>query len=95
VSDQTRLDSDQRLIKSYVWHREQCYFVSTINRESSAALAYGARYAKTMVWLFDWEKSTRGELIHQAGDAENRVLAHLLICEKLHDKGIRGLIDEI
>ncbi len=29
--------ADEPKLKSYVWHDEKCYFVSTIERDSSAA----------------------------------------------------------
>jgi hypothetical protein len=86
---------EDRLAKSYIWHGQQCYFVSTINRESSAALAYGARYSETLVFAFDWEKRERTDLLHQADGAESSIHTHLDICKKLHEQGIRGLINEI
>lgn len=83
--------SDTKLIKSYVWHGEQCYFVSTINRESSAALAYGARYAETMVWLFDWSKNQRTDLVHQGEGPEHSIQTHFSICRKLYEHGLKGV----
>ena len=46
--------SDDRIIKTYVWHGDKCFFVSTINRESSAAILPALRYNETMVWEYNW-----------------------------------------
>jgi hypothetical protein len=90
----SQLPSDTRVIKTYVWHGKQCYFVSTINRESSAALAYGHRYAETMVFLFDWDKNEKTDIVHQDDDSEHSIRKHLSICQALHEKGLRGLRDD-
>lgn len=86
--------SEERVIKSYVWYGVQCFFVSTINRESSAALAYGARYSETLVWLFDWERNQRGEQIHQDSGPEHSIETHMSVCKMLHGGGIRGLVHD-
>ena len=59
---------NKRLIKSYVWHEGKCFFVSTIERDSSCM--YPSRFVEVMVWVFDWDTDKRGELIHQS--EENR-----------------------
>lgn len=89
-----QLPSDTRLAKSYIWYGKQCFFVSTIDRESSAALAYGARYAETMIWIFDWDKNERGELIHQGEDSEGCIDLHMAVCSQLHRHGIRGIVKD-
>ncbi|MES2530460.1 MAG: hypothetical protein V4636_05455 [Pseudomonadota bacterium] len=50
--------SDSRDIKTYVWHGEQCYFVSTITRDSSCEA--GHRFSETIVWEYDWATGKRG-----------------------------------
>ena len=62
--------SDDRVIKSYVWHGEKCFFVSTIERGRSAAMAYGARYNETLVWEYDWAKQEREGLLYQEEEKE-------------------------
>lgn len=42
---------NERVAYTVVEHGGKRYAVSTINRESSAAAAYGATYAETMVFL--------------------------------------------
>ncbi len=82
------------LIQSYVWHEDQCYSVSTIDRDSSAAAAPG-RYAETMVWEFDWEKRERGALVKQGDGPESRIGVHLAICVELFENGLKGLQDDV
>lgn len=74
-------------MKSYVWHGEDCFFVSTINRDSSAP--YGTRYAETLVWLFDWERQERlpGLLLQGDSSHEGGITGHIATCEKLHKYG--------
>lgn len=77
----------KKLIQSYVWHGDKCFFVSTIDRESSAALAYGGMYAETMVWAYDYAKGERGNFKGQAEGVEGSIRTHLMMCERLHKIG--------
>jgi hypothetical protein len=78
---------DERVIKSYVWHGDDCYFVSTINRDSSSI--HGGRYAETLVWAFDWAKNERisGTMQHGECASEGSIHGHLITCGRLHDTG--------
>lgn len=78
--------SDNRVIKSYVWHADRCFFVSTIERDSSALAAPG-RYNETIVWSYDWEKRERGEMLYQLEDSRHSIEVHLRTCRTLHDHG--------
>jgi hypothetical protein len=80
-TSEERTQPNTHVIQSHVWHGDHCYFVSTIDRESSAALAYGARYWETLVWR--WEGGERTDLLHQA---EGR-RAHFNICQQLIEHG--------
>lgn len=85
--------SDDRIIKTYVWHAGICYFVSTITRDSSAALG-PERFNETMVWLFDWEKRERGDrIVHQAEDRAGSILRHLAIVSLIHESGPRAFAE--
>lgn len=77
--------NDTRSIKTYVWHGEQCYFVSTIDRDSSAL--GGPRYAETIVWPFDWNTSERGMMISQTSDREGSVREHFRQAAAIHANG--------
>ena len=78
--------NDERVIKSFVWHERRCFFVSTIERDSSAMLG-PERYYETMVWEFDWEKNERGDLIAQEGCPRGFLKEHFHVCERLHETG--------
>ena len=76
------------LIQSYVWHDGKCFFVSTINRESSAMYAAGSRYAETMVWECDAITHERkNPFIGQDEALEDDITMHLKMCLKLHLHG--------
>jgi hypothetical protein len=77
----------QTLIQSYVWYGDACFFVSTINRESSAALAQGAVYAETMVWRYDYVERERGEFLGQAEGANGSIRMHLDVCRCIYESG--------
>lgn len=80
--------SDSRVIKTYVWHGDDCYFVSTIDRNSSSAIAPDMRYAETMVWRFDWTNNERiSGILHSESDSEGCIRTHLSVVERLHRTG--------
>ena len=54
-----------------------CFFISTINRESSSPFAYGSTYAETYVWEYNYETSTRGGLVGQYEDCAGSIHGHL------------------
>jgi hypothetical protein len=81
VSDYTRV------MKSYVWHEGQCYFVSTINRESSALLAPDLVYAETMVWKVNFDSGIREAIVHQAEGPRGSIAEHIAICQRLRATG--------
>lgn len=79
--------SDQRQIKSCVWHGLKCYFVSTILRESSAC-GGPTHYNETMVWPYDWEKAERGaNFIFQDGTEAGSIGLHNRVCERIYHTG--------
>lgn len=82
--------SDERIIKTYVWHGEKCFFVSTIERDSSADEG-PRRYNETLVWEYDWEKGERGKMIDQLGDHKGSISVHQKAVEMLHETGEASL----
>lgn len=87
--------SNEVIIQSYVWHKGDCFFVSTINRASSAAMAYGRIYAETVVWVFDSEERKCGEFFGPVGeDGKGGTLVHFNICKKFMEFG-RDAIEEL
>jgi len=69
---------DMPVWKSYVWHKNKVFFVSTIERTFGI---YGGsiRGQETIVWDYNWEKAERGELLHQDGN----ICDHQKICRSL------------
>ena len=78
---------DKTLAQTYVWHGEALFFVSTINRDSSAIAAGPHRFSETIVWECDPRTRERGALIAQDGALENSIFAHQKIVEHLHRTG--------
>lgn len=76
---------DKRVIKTYVWHEEKCFFVSTITRPSSAG--EGFPYNETMAWAYDWNTNERGEWIYQDGAPKGSIALHQAVVEALHKTG--------
>jgi len=73
------------LIKSYVWHGNKCFVVSTIDRACSALESYGGVYAETIAWeLLGGEK---GPQICQYEAASGSISKHQWVVECLHRGG--------
>ncbi len=75
------------IIKSYVFHKDKCFFVSTISRESSAEALYGAKYHETLVWDYDYEKGEIKDIIHTGEASLGSISNHLKICEGFYKNG--------
>lgn len=78
--------NDESLIKSYVWHGDKCFFVSTIDRDSSSQLGPD-RFAETIVWELDWKTAQRGDMLYQDGTGRGSINVHLAVCKLIHDTG--------
>lgn len=76
--------NDQKLIKSYVWFGDECFYVSTINRDSSA-MTGPRRFAETIVWK--WAKNEREEMVYMDEGAEDSIRTHLDLCLRIHLTG--------
>ena len=70
------------IANTYVYHNEEGFNVSTIDRESSAELAYGSRYAETIVW----DISRKG-ILHMDSGLSESIITHNEITEKIHRLG--------
>lgn len=69
---------DKPIWKSFVFFNDKCFFVSTIERTYDL---YGgsSRGLETIVWEYNWDKSERGEMLHQSGG----VVDHQEICRSI------------
>jgi hypothetical protein len=81
-----------KLIKSYVWSNDKCFFVSSINRPDT--LSYTGVYAETMIWEYDYYNNERGELVGQVSDVKNSLNAHFAVCEELQKNGFLKECDD-
>ena len=54
--------------KSYIFFRDKCFFVSTIERDYDT-YAGRSRGQETLVWAYDWEKRERvgDRILYQGG----------------------------
>lgn len=77
--------SDEPLIQSYVWFKDKCFYVSTIDRDCSSM--QGGRYAETIVWEWDWETRTRGDHVEQGYGICGSIYRHIEFCKLLHTFG--------
>lgn len=63
--------NSKRLFKSYIWVDGECFFVSTIERDSSAAaVSPPLRFCETLVWEFDWDNNKKGKLLAEAAEGQ-------------------------
>ena len=78
--------NNDRVIKTYVWHKDQCFFVSTIERDSSA-FGDTSRFNETIVWECDWATGKRGEILYTHGSGRGSIDRHLQICKEFYKNG--------
>lgn len=84
---------DERKLKTYVWHGDKCYFVSTIMRDSSAELCPG-RCAETLTWEYDWQTRQCGDWVDQDGSGfADPFTQHMQIVEDFYRYGKRKTDD--
>lgn len=76
-----------KVIQSYVFRDDGAFFVSTMNRESSAPEAVGFGYAETIAWRWDPQTRDRGEMIGMDSCAAGSITTHQRRCRELHDTG--------
>ena len=78
--------TNKRILKSYVWHGADCFFVSTIERDSSADVTPAPRYFETIAWLYDWDDKARIRLVGMDGSGP-AFSQHFAMCRQLYDTG--------
>ena len=77
-----------QLAKSFISTNDKHYFVSTINRESSAALAYGHVYAETIAWEWNPETETRGKIVWQDEAYRDSLVGHNRVVDFINSGGL-------
>lgn len=74
-------EPNKPLWKSYVWYEDKCYFVSTIERTYDSYEG-SHRGQETIVWEYDWDTATRGNMLLQAGHVgDHQTICRCLIAE--------------
>lgn len=76
-----------KLIQSYVYYKDKVFFVSTINRQSSAIMSYGGEYAETIAFEWDNIHKTCTTIVGQDEDRAGSLATHLKVCDTLHSQG--------
>jgi hypothetical protein len=79
--------NDKRILKTYVWHDDECFFVSTSERDSSASVSPPPRFFETFAWKYDWTNQVRGEQVASAGSGP-AWKQHAEVCEQLFRHGV-------
>jgi hypothetical protein len=63
------MQNDETRFKTYVWHGDECFFVSTIERDSSAMMDPPPRFHETLVWAYDYRLGVRlGDVLYYEGN---------------------------
>lgn len=75
------------IITSYVFFEDKCFYVSTIERDTSAVAAYGMHYNETIVWEFDVVKHMMGKMLYQDEDMRGSIRVHQKMCKELYETG--------
>jgi len=74
-----------KIAQTYVQHEGQWFFVSTINRESSAMEA-PIEFAETIVWELNAD-GTKGAQMAQSEDCKDCIGTHLNLVDLFHTRG--------
>lgn len=77
-----------QIAKSFISCNGKHYFISTINRASSAVLAYGDLYAETIAWEWNPETEFRGDIVMQDSASENSLVGHNRTVDFINSGGL-------
>lgn len=81
-------NENKTIAQTYVWHRDNAFFVSTMNRASSAAAMCGQEFAETLVWEWHPDVGERGRLIGSDNGGKSSIHAHQKMVQRLYDTGL-------
>ena len=80
------MTSDERKLKSFIFRGDDCFYVSTIERDSSAAVSPPPRFFETIAWDYEWELQARGGQVAITGYGP-AFEQHSKVCEQLFRNG--------
>lgn len=84
-----------KIAQTHIYRDDGVYFVSTINRQSSSALAPDMWYAETMAWgpastnhlgIVGWPDG-RGPMVFQDSAGDGHFGGHVRVCQMIHQYG--------
>lgn len=75
------------LEKTYIYREGKRWLVSTINRQSSAVLAYGRRYAETIVFEITGDGPDDLRIVTQTEAPEGSYYGHDMMVQRLRQTG--------
>lgn len=78
---------NNKIAQTYVWHGDQAFFVSTIDRLFGIPADPTGQYAETMVWEWDAATRTRGEMVGQDEDFQGSIRTHCIVVNNLRKYG--------
>lgn len=79
--------NNESICKTYIKHQDQWYFVSTIERDSSAPVNPAPRYLETIVWEYEYETGRRGKLLGIFNSENRRLDMHEFLVAELFKTG--------
>lgn len=82
------------LANTTVWYGLTAFNVSTINRESSAVMAYGSTYAETIAWTINPETKRRDKIIGQGESCTDSLHENIRAVKCLAETGRYQITEE-
>lgn len=84
-----------KVAQSYIFNEDRLFFVSTVNRQSSAMITNPPWYSETFVWELDSNNPTdTGNLVHESSSCLNDITNHFNICMQFFKNGEANKEDE-
>ena len=81
-------EDDKTMVQTYVYHGDKAFFVSTIERDSSACVeAPPPRFSETIVWSWDPKTRERGDIIFMDGGSRYSIREHQECVERIFRTG--------
>jgi hypothetical protein len=85
-----------KVAQSYIYYEDKLFYISTINRQSSAMITDPPWYTETFVWELDPNNPTNvGDLVHESSsNFMNDITSHFETCMQFFENGKANKEDE-
>jgi hypothetical protein len=80
------IHNNKSILVTSVYHGDQTFIVSTIERNSSSPACPEHRYNETIVWTENY-----GRMLHQGEACKGSISHHQRVVNELHNHGADGL----